>query len=305
MKYAPIVLIVYNRPKHLLKTLKSLKKNSESKYSEIFIFSDGYKADNLYDRQKVFEVRKLIKKIGYFKKKHIFENKKNLGLKKNIINAINYVLNKYSKVIVLEDDIIVSKYFLHFMNNSLIKYQSKKKVWHISGWNYAISNKNKINNIETFFIRNMNCWGWGTWRDRWKKLNLNPVFFKKKFNKRDKYLFNLNNSFENFSQILRNDNKKISTWAIFWSATIFYHKGLCLNPLKSLTRNIGQDKSGTNSVNDYLFTKSLNNSKVSIFPKQYIENHSIRNKIILFLNKNKNKSKIINLFLDMYNRLFY
>ena len=52
MKYAPIVLIVYNRPKHLQKTLKSLKKNSESKYSEIFIFSDGYKADNLYDRQK-------------------------------------------------------------------------------------------------------------------------------------------------------------------------------------------------------------------------------------------------------------
>ena len=45
---------------------------------------------------------------------------------------------------------------------------------------------------------------------------------------RDKYLFNLNNSFENFSQILRNDNKKISTWAIFWMRNIFYHKGLCL-----------------------------------------------------------------------------
>ena len=82
MKYAPIVLIVYNRPKHLQKTLKSLKKNSESKYSEIFIFSDGYKADNLYDRQKIFEVRKLIKKIGYFKKKHIFENKKKFRTKK-------------------------------------------------------------------------------------------------------------------------------------------------------------------------------------------------------------------------------
>ena len=58
MKYAPIVLIVYNRPKHLQKTLKSLKKNSESKYSEIFIFSDGYKADNLYNRRKGPEVER-------------------------------------------------------------------------------------------------------------------------------------------------------------------------------------------------------------------------------------------------------
>ena len=38
MKYAPIALFVYNRPKHLKKTLNSLKKNPETRMSTIYIF---------------------------------------------------------------------------------------------------------------------------------------------------------------------------------------------------------------------------------------------------------------------------
>ena len=191
------------------------------------------------------------------------------------------------------------------MNTALNKYKTIEKIWHISAWNYAISVNNE--DFDAFFIKNMNCWGWGTWRNRWKKIKLNPKFFEKRFSKKDKYLFNLNNSFENFSQITRNAEKKISTWAIFWNATIYYNNGLCLNPLKSLTKNIGQDKSGTNSVNPKLFNKSLNLSQVYKLPEIYVENDNIRNKIVLFLKKNKSKkfTKYFSSFSNKYNRLFY
>ena len=43
MKYAPIALFVYNRPKHTLRVLESLKKNYLSKKTIIYIFSDGPK----------------------------------------------------------------------------------------------------------------------------------------------------------------------------------------------------------------------------------------------------------------------
>ena len=33
--------------------------------------------------------------------------------------------------------------------------------------------------------------------------------------------FDLSNSLNNWSQLLRNKNKKLKTWAIFWNATIF------------------------------------------------------------------------------------
>ena len=41
MYFSPIALFVYNRPKHVQKVINSLKKNKESKNTEIFIFSDG------------------------------------------------------------------------------------------------------------------------------------------------------------------------------------------------------------------------------------------------------------------------
>ena len=79
MKYAPIALFVYNRPKHLKKTLNSLKKNPETRMSTIYIFSDSFKNKDLLNKKKVEEVRKIIKKINFFKKKLLLKEKKILA----------------------------------------------------------------------------------------------------------------------------------------------------------------------------------------------------------------------------------
>ena len=296
MKYAPIALFVYNRPKHLKKTLNSLKKNPETRMSTIYIFSDSFKNKDLLNKKKVEEVRKIIKKINFFKKKIIIERKKNFGLKKNILTGISSVLRKHSNIVILEDDLIVSKFFLKYMNEALAKFKNFKRVWHISAWNYDI----KENNYEkdAFFITNMNCWGWGTWKDRWIKLNTKSKYYIKKFGNKDKYKFNLDGSFENFSQIIRNHNKTLSSWAIFWNATIFLNKGLCLNPVKSLTLNIGQDLSGTNTINSQLSNRSLNNKKKFNFPTNIIEDFKMRKEIIDHLRKKKNNflNKILRYF---------
>ena len=285
MNYSPVILFVYNRPNHLKKTLSFLKKNSETKKSFIYIFSDGYKNNDSMDQKKVEQVRDIIKKINFFKKKFIFERKKNIGLRNNIIRGINLAFKNNSKLIILEDDILVSRYFLKFMNESLTKYYKNNKVWHISGWNYDINEVTISDDV--FFIKNMNCWGWGTWKNRWNKINLKSEKLIRKFSKSDKYRFNLDNSFENFSQIIRNYESKKSTWAIFWNATIYLNNGLCLNPLKSLTSNIGQDESGTNTTNTQLVNEKINNNKNFKYPNIISENIQIRKKIIEFLRNKK------------------
>ena len=35
-------------------------------------------------------------------------------------------------------------------------------------------------NFDAYFTRGMNCWGWATWYDRWKKFEKNPFKFIKK-----------------------------------------------------------------------------------------------------------------------------
>ena len=288
MKLAPIVIFCYNRPHHLKKTLNSLKKNKLSKQSDVWFFSDGHKQEDKKNEKLVNSVRSIIKNTNGFKKKKIIFHQGNIGLKKNILNGVSKVLKKYKKVIVLEDDIEVSVFFLKYMNDSLNKYQKKRKVWHISGWNYDINFKNNME--EVFFIKNMNCWGWGTWQDRWRKIIIKPDFFIKKFDTQMINKFDLSNSLNNWSQLLRNKNKKLKTWAIFWNATIFYNNGLCLNPLKSLTRNIGFDGSGTNSLKIYKKKKKLSNLKKFNYPDKLEENLIIKKEIIQSFKK-KNISK--------------
>ena len=58
---APIVLFVYNRPKHTLQVINALKLNKEIGGSELFIFSDGVKEGA--DDSAVQQVRRLISRL--------------------------------------------------------------------------------------------------------------------------------------------------------------------------------------------------------------------------------------------------
>ena len=148
---------LFIQERNFRKNNNTFKKKHFSQKSRLYIFSDGFKSKN--DKVLVDNVRKYIKKIKGFKKIKIIERKKNFGLAKNITTGVSKIINKYGKVIVLEDDIIVSPKFLEFMNLSLNKFKNKKKIWHINGWNYNFKFSKNIKK-NSFYWRGMNCWGW-------------------------------------------------------------------------------------------------------------------------------------------------
>lgn len=281
-KLAPIILFTYNRLWHTQQTIESLQKNELAKDSELYIYSDAGKDEKSW--QEVNEVRRYLKVINGFKKIRIIEQTKNLGLADSIISGVTKIINKYEKVIVLEDDIVTSPYFLSYMNHSLTYYEKEKKVWHVGGWNYPIKSVN--NNNEAFLFRVMNCWGWATWKDKWKYFEKDPNKLIQSFTKEEIYKFNLDGTHDFWSQVILNKNNKINTWAIFWYATIFKNKGLCLNPIKSLTSNIGFDGSGLHCGDNDTFNVTLNNNIVNSFPKKVNENEKILDKIKFFYWKN-------------------
>jgi GT2 family glycosyltransferase len=116
-KQAPIALFVYNRPWHTRQTVEALKKNELASESELFIYSDAPK--NGKAKEKVKEVREYIKTIDGFKKVTIIERENNWGLADSIIDGVTKIVNEYGKIIVLEDDLVTSPYFLKFMNEAL------------------------------------------------------------------------------------------------------------------------------------------------------------------------------------------
>jgi hypothetical protein len=294
---APIVLFVYNRPDHTKKTVQALQKNDLANESELFIYSDG--AKNEVAKDKVSDVREYIKKIEGFKKITIIERKKNWGLANSIIDGVTHIVNKYDKIIVLEDDLVTSPYFLKFMNEALEYYKDEKKVWHVSGWNYPI-NTDGLGDV--FLWRLMNCWGWATWVDRWQHYKKDVNATIKEFSNKDIKKFNIA-GVENFwGQIVANKKGKINTWAIFWYATIFKKHGLCLNPSQTFVENIGHDGSGVNCGKSTSLIRNLSTNSQINFDTNIDENSIAIEKLKYFYISQKNFfgrriiKKIIGLF---------
>ncbi|MEX9950246.1 hypothetical protein AB7X11_17230 [Providencia alcalifaciens] len=278
LNLAPVVLFVYGRPIHTQRTIDALLQNPESKHTDLIVYSDGPKQHS--DTEKVESVREIIKKTSGFKSINLIERTENLGLAANIIDGVTKVCEEYGKVIVLEDDIVTSPFFLNFMNSALNKYQSNEKVWHISGWNYPLKNTEEL--PETFFWRTMNCWGWATWKDRWQYFEKSPQKLVTSWDQETIQKFNLDGYHNFWSQVEENISGKLNTWAIFWYATIFSHKGLCLNPTTSFVANIGNDGSGENCDSFDIYRSMINNYAIKQWPISIIENNVITEKIKIF-----------------------
>ena len=242
---SPIILFVYNRPWHTQQTIEALQKNELASESDLIIYSDEAKTAN--EQENVDKVRLYIEQIDRFNKITIIKRKKNWGLANNIIDGVTKVVDQYGKIIVIEDDIVTSPYFLKYMNEALDFYKDENKVWHISGWNYPIAT-NGLSDV--FLWRLMNCWGWATWKDRWNFFEKDTDKVIKDFSREDIKKFNLDNSANFFQQVVSNKEKRINSWAIFWYATLFKKNGFCLNPAQSFVENIGNDGTGTNPATD-------------------------------------------------------
>jgi GT2 family glycosyltransferase len=177
---SPIVLLVYNRLEHTEKTVNALLANELAQSTELFIYSDNASEYSMIE--KVKQVRSYIKTIKGFSKINIIERNENFGLARNIISSVTEVVEKYGKVIVLEDDIITSPGFLNFMNDALNKYEDLQEVMHVSGYMYPL----KIRKHDILFLRVLSCWGWGTWKRAWTKFSDDSSKFLKLLNSKEK-----------------------------------------------------------------------------------------------------------------------
>lgn len=276
---APIVLFVYSRPEHTKKVIEALKNNELSKTSNLFIFSDGPK--NKEVEKKVLEVRKYLKTIIGFKSVKVFESKKNKGLANSIIEGVTKIVNKYGKVIILEDDIVTSKYFLKFMNDSLNLYKNDKEVISISGYTYPIKDL-----PQTFFLKNAECWGWATWKRGWNTFEKDG---KKLFNQlKEKNAFkefDFNDSYPYTKMLEDQINGKNNSWAIRWYASAFLKNKLTLYPKKSFVQNIGVDGSGTHGGKLNVYSANIENNYPLLKKIGFEENIEVRKRFGFYFKK--------------------
>lgn len=259
MTCAPIALFVYNRPVHTRRTIDALKQNKLSNDSELIVFSDAAKSGA--QAEAVCKVRKYIREINGFKSVTIVEREANLGLASSVIDGVTTIVNKYGRIIVLEDDMVTSPYFLTYMNEALEKYADDKSVVSIHGYVYPV----KQSLPEAFFLLGADCWGWATWSRGWTCFNSDGQFLLDEL-KRRKLIraFDFNGAYP-FSKMLEGQIKgKNDSWAVRWYASAFLSEKLTLYPGRSLVHNIGNDGSGTHCGESAGMDVNLSSTAISL-----------------------------------------
>lgn len=259
MSLSPIVLFVYDRPKHTKRTIDALLNNALANESKLFIFSDGPKSEDA--KMGTEEIRKYLRTIAGFKKIEIRESIDNKGLANSIIEGVTEIVNRYGKVIVLEDDLVTSPHFLTFMNEALDLYKDDDRVASVHGYTYPTRKQLP----ETFFVQHASSWGWATWKRAWTLFE--PDGAKLLARLEQNGLINkldLHGAY-NFSGMLRRQiSGTTDSWAIRWNASCLVNDILNLYPRSSLVQNIGQDGTGTHRGNSNRYKVSLSDHKIKV-----------------------------------------
>jgi hypothetical protein len=255
MCISPIIIFTYNRLDHLNTLIRSLKKNVLFEKSKVFVFSDGPK--NEIDKKKIEKIRVYLKKRLISKNCEIIERSGNYGLSKNIIDGINHTFKKYDKVIILEDDLEVSPFFLNYMNDALDLYANSKNVSSISGYMYPIEPTKFSSNY--FFLKIIESWGWGTWKRAWNNFEKDSLRLKNKIDKKKLVnQFNFGSGISYYKMLDDNINGLNDSWAVRWYASTFLKNMYTLFPSKSFVKNIGIDNSGENCNYTTVYDSSIN-----------------------------------------------
>lgn len=284
MQLAPIALFVYNRLWHLQQTIESLKSNKLAKDSELFVFSDA--ARDKESEGDVRAVRDYLKKVAGFRSVAVNEFEDNLGPSKAIIRGVTDVINKYGKVIVLEDDLFVFPHFLKYMNDALLFYENEDKVISICAYMYPI----EIRKQATVLLKITDCWGWATWKRGWELFEPDANKLLERLKARNlTRKFNLNGGYDYLKTLKKQSKNKISSWAICWYAASLLNDKLSLYPARSLVRNIGFDELGTHCSHSAAYDVDTFQSEVHVSGIPLEEDRDTINKMELFLKINQFK----------------
>ncbi len=161
----PLLILGYNRPQkttQLINQLRSLEPKT------ILFAVDGPKHGNSVDELKVREVEKSVTAIDWKCSIETRFRDSNLGLRKAVVDSVEWALDRFGCVTVIEDDALPGPEFIQYSEFMLDRYRLENEIAHINGYNIAppdsLSNREMQNRISIYPA----SYAWSTWERAWK-----------------------------------------------------------------------------------------------------------------------------------------
>lgn len=242
---APVLVGVYDRLDHFKQCIESLKRNNLASETDLFIASD---CSSMPGNHAVDAVREYCGSIDGFKSVNLILRETNFGAEKNYSTAIDYIFETYDRMILMEDDVVTSKYFLDFINAGLDKYYDNPEIVGVCGYLFP-GCRELVHN--PFFLKRRIPYGYGFWRNKEMLLDKARGPLSRLAIKDWSVYKNLTSHTPHLARnlpfIVEGD---FSPLDMKTSIVMRIFDLYALYPSVSLTRNIGQDGSGVNCYAD-------------------------------------------------------
>ncbi|MFN5211513.1 glycosyltransferase [Brevundimonas sp.] len=231
---APIAVFAYRRPAHLHRALTALSACPEFGASPVFIFIDGPRPGAEAAVAKTAEVAARFAGPNVT----VVRQPTNRGLANSIIAEVTALCERYGRVIVIEDDLVVHPTTLAWLNQGLDAYADDPRVMQISAYQYRVPEFE--GRSHGTFQRFATTWGWATWKRAWDHFDPAATGWeaiggsgpaRAAFDADDAYPFS--------DMLVRQMNGQLDSWGIRWSWAVHRSGGLTLMPPRTLVRNDG------------------------------------------------------------------
>lgn len=247
----PVALFAHARPRHLSRTLASLRAN---RVPRIYAYCDGPKTPEL--RSRVEEVRELIRDIDWCEVSMLARTE-NLGLGRSIRTGVTDVLSKHDSVIVFEEDLICVDGTYAYLKAALDHYSDEPRVMSVTGWTHPRITPDDVR-TEPYFDGRAECWVWGTWRRAWEGMDEDAVSLMTRCEQSriDPY----GRGADLVGMAKEEHDRNI--WAVRFLYLHMIRGGLCLRPPHSMVEHIGGDVEATNAFD----TSAWQNPPLKVCP---------------------------------------
>ncbi len=239
--YAPVALFVYRRTDLLDRVLSSIEACPEFEQTRLYIFSDGPR-----DEAGAADVAKVRALLNARLKPNItlVESPANKGLARSIAEGVSQLCDTFGRVIVLEDDLLVSPALLTWFNAALLRYEADERVMQISGHMFDAPRLAGLD--RGIFLPMTTSWGWATWKRAWARFDPTAKGWQEGLaDRKIRRKFDLDGRYPYSRMLERQMAGEIDSWAIRWYWSVFQAGGVALFPPQSFVANLGTDGAAT------------------------------------------------------------
>ncbi len=244
MTCPPVLLILFRRPDQTRRVFQAIR---QARPTRLYLAADGPRTNRPGEAEACQEARAVLGPVDWPCEVKTFFRDANVGIRRNVAEAITWFLNDANEGIILEDDCLPSPDFFDFCAQALDRYRDDTRIMQICGSGFHPDPEPVA--ASYFFSRYNHGWGWATWRRAWDKLDLPLVGLEAFLTEADRTGFWDSPRERTYwrKMFRRTRDWPIDTWDYQWKFSLWKEGGLALYPQANMVTNLGFGEGASNT----------------------------------------------------------